>query len=154
MGPDLQSQILYILLPFEQDAKLSENGLVPIIRCDLNKGPLSDYAIVSDPDVSHQLRKGAGYLTTGRSEILAKVTGPYRYEIDPDRNDFGHIREVELLTPHGIANISKIVGSGLRAHSGMMRPPVPITSAHPFRSDPPGDSGLSAHPLLACFALL
>ena len=40
------------------------------------------------------------------------------------------------------------------AYSGMIRPPVPITSAHPFRSDPPGDSGLSAHPFLACFALL
>jgi hypothetical protein len=46
---------------------------------------------------------------------LARVTGPYQYEIDPDRQDFGHIREVELLTPHGIANTSSIVGSGLRA---------------------------------------
>lgn len=50
-----------------------------------------------------------------RMFALAKVTGPYRYEIDPDRNDFGHIREVELLTPHGIANTSKVVGSGLRS---------------------------------------
>ena len=39
------------------------------------------------------------------------------------------------------------------AYSGVIRPPVPITSAHPFRFDPPGDSGPSAHPLLACFVL-
>ena len=39
------------------------------------------------------------------------------------------------------------------AHSGMIRPPNPTASAHPFRSDPPGDSGPSAHPSLACFVL-
>lgn len=52
---------------------------------------------------------------------LARVTGPYRYEIDKEqgeRGDFGHIREVELLTEHGVANTSEIVGSGIRKTLG------------------------------------
>ena len=57
------------------------------------------------------------------------------------------------VPPNQLAHTSPL-GWAHIAHSGMIRPPVPITSAHPFRSDPPGDSGLSAHPLLACFALL
>ena len=35
---------------------------------------------------------------------------------------------------------------GTSAYSGAIRPPVPITSGHPFRFDPAGDSGLSGHP--------
>jgi hypothetical protein len=73
----------------------------------------------------HMLGEGGGWqvgdiilipnMPHRRMFALAKVTGPYRYEIDPEREDFGHIREVKLLTPHGIANTSKIVGSGLRS---------------------------------------
>ena len=47
---------------------------------------------------------------------LAEVTGPYRFEIDPDRGDYGHIREVKLLTPDGVANTS--VGSDIRGTLG------------------------------------
>ncbi len=32
------------------------------------------------------------------------------------------------------------------AYSGVIRPPVPIVSGHPFRFDPAGDSGASGHP--------
>ena len=46
---------------------------------------------------------------------LARITGPYRFEKSDDHDDFGHIREVELLTPHGVANTSPIVGSALRS---------------------------------------
>ena len=46
---------------------------------------------------------------------LVEVTGPYRFEIGSDQGDFGHIREVRLLTPHGVANTSEIVGSALRS---------------------------------------
>ena len=49
---------------------------------------------------------------------LVEVTGPYRFEIDPDQGDFGHIREVRLLTPYGVANTSEIVGSGIRRTLG------------------------------------
>ncbi|MDR6308081.1 restriction endonuclease [Pacificitalea manganoxidans] len=48
---------------------------------------------------------------------LARVTGPYRYEpmtLPDGSQDFGHIREVELLTQNGVANTSHYVGSGLR----------------------------------------
>ena len=33
-----------------------------------------------------------------------------------------------------------------RAYSGVIRPPVPIVSGHPYRFDPAGDSGASGHP--------
>lgn len=49
---------------------------------------------------------------------LVEVTGPYSFEIDPDRSDYGHIREVKLLTPNGVANTSKIVGSDIRRTLG------------------------------------
>ena len=32
------------------------------------------------------------------------------------------------------------------AYSGVIRPPVPIVSGHPYRFDPAGDSGASGHP--------
>ncbi|MCJ8336124.1 MAG: hypothetical protein MJH10_18130, partial [Epibacterium sp.] len=32
------------------------------------------------------------------------------------------------------------------AYSGVIRPPVPIASGHPYRFDPAGDSGASGHP--------
>jgi len=32
------------------------------------------------------------------------------------------------------------------AHSGIIRPLIPITSGHPYRFDPAGDSGASGHP--------
>ena len=35
---------------------------------------------------------------------------------------------------------------GMNAYSGAIRPVIPITSGHPFRFDPAGDSGLSGHP--------
>jgi iron(III) transport system ATP-binding protein len=57
-----------------------------------------------------------------------------------------------VLTQTGTAHLAQRMP--YTAYSGVIRPPIPITSAHPFRSDPPGDSGASAHPLLACFALL
>ena len=46
---------------------------------------------------------------------LVEVTGPYRFEIASGQGDFGHIREVRLLTPNGVANTSQIVGSALRS---------------------------------------
>jgi len=46
---------------------------------------------------------------------IAKVSGGYRFEIAEDHSDYGHIREVELLTgKHGIAKSSILVDSGLR----------------------------------------
>ena len=33
------------------------------------------------------------------------------------------------------------------AYSGVIRPLIPITSGHPYRSDPAGDSGTSGHPV-------
>ena len=38
------------------------------------------------------------------------------------------------------------VYDGMSAYSGVIRPVIPITSGHPFRFDPAGDSGLSGHP--------
>lgn len=49
---------------------------------------------------------------------LVEVTGPYRFEIDEDLNDYGHIREVRVLTPHGVANSSEIVHAGIRKTLG------------------------------------
>ena len=46
---------------------------------------------------------------------LVEIIGPYRFEIAPDQQDFGHIREVKLLTPHGVANTSKFVHSDIRS---------------------------------------
>lgn len=47
---------------------------------------------------------------------LAKVTGPYRFEIAQDVNggDFGHIREVTLITENGVSKTSPFVDSSLR----------------------------------------
>ena len=33
------------------------------------------------------------------------------------------------------------------AYSGVIRPVIPITSGHPYRFDPAGDSGASGHPV-------
>jgi Ca-activated chloride channel homolog len=38
--------------------------------------------------------------------------------------------------------------STVAAYSGVIRPPVPIASGHPYRFDPAGDSGASGHPHL------
>ncbi|MTI15911.1 hypothetical protein E1162_01510 [Rhodobacteraceae bacterium RKSG542] len=46
---------------------------------------------------------------------LVKVTGPYRFQIDHKDHDFGHIREVELLTKQGVANTNPYVDSELRS---------------------------------------
>lgn len=46
---------------------------------------------------------------------LARVTGPYSFQIDPEREDFGHIREVKLLTPQGVANTNNLVHADLRS---------------------------------------
>ena len=76
----------------------------------------------------HRMRGGDGGWQEGdivlipnmphrRMFSLARITGPYRYEpvqVTEKYRDFGHIREVELLTPHGVANSSRHVGSGLR----------------------------------------
>ena len=42
----------------------------------------------------------------------------------------------------------------LVAYSGVIRPPVPIASGHPYRFDPAGDSGASGHPHFGPFKLL
>lgn len=45
---------------------------------------------------------------------ICRITGPYRFEIMPDRGDFGHIRPVELLTgPQGVSNAHPLVSSAL-----------------------------------------
>ncbi len=76
----------------------------------------------------HRMRGGEGGWQEGdivlipnmphrRMFSLARITGSYRYEriqLTETYWDFGHIREVELLTPHGVANSSRHVGSGLR----------------------------------------
>ncbi len=33
------------------------------------------------------------------------------------------------------------------AYSGAIRPVIPLTSGHPYRFDPAGDSGASGHPV-------
>jgi|GEM_PF-4541771 len=40
------------------------------------------------------------------------------------------------------------------AYSGVIRPPVPIASGHPYRFDPAGDSGVFGPPILGPFKLL
>jgi len=79
MAPDLQSQILYILLPFEQDAKLSwKMARYSHHSLRLNKSAFN-MRIVQYPDVIISSAKGS-YLTTGSIRDSAKVTGPYRTE--------------------------------------------------------------------------
>jgi len=45
---------------------------------------------------------------------LSEVVGPYRFEIDPTYRDYGHIREVGLLTPEGVAKASHLVNKDIR----------------------------------------
>lgn len=45
---------------------------------------------------------------------LCRLTGPYSYEIDPELEDFGHIRPVEVLTPGGVSFTNALVSGGLR----------------------------------------
>jgi len=46
---------------------------------------------------------------------LAEVVGPYRFEIDKQHADYGHIRDVKLLTPQGVAKTYYRVNKGIRA---------------------------------------
>ena len=51
---------------------------------------------------------------------LVKITGPYDFKIGSGKNqwgnaDFGHLREVRLLTPEGVSNNSEFVESGIRS---------------------------------------
>jgi hypothetical protein len=46
---------------------------------------------------------------------LVEIVGPYRFEIDKQLRDYGHIREVKLLTPEGVANTSQLVDKGIRS---------------------------------------
>jgi len=48
-----------------------------------------------------------------------------------------------LLRPEGL------YGTRPAAYSGVIRPVIPITSGHPYRFDPAGDSGASGHPVFA-----
>jgi len=106
MALDCKPDSIYIACRSSKDAKLSENGLVPIIRCDLNKGPLSrlcDSAVIQTS--VHQLRKGAR-LSDYRQirEFWPRSQGTLnRYEIDLIEMTSGIFEEVELLTPHGLA---------------------------------------------------
>ena len=52
---------------------------------------------------------------------------------------------MQILKQH--KNIYKLY-AWARAYSGVIRPPVPIASGHPYRFDPAGDSGASGHPHL------
>jgi Restriction endonuclease len=45
---------------------------------------------------------------------LAEVAGPYSFEIQ-GHGDYGHMREVRLLTPNGVANSSHLVSAGIRS---------------------------------------
>lgn len=76
----------------------------------------------------HHMRGGKGGWQKGdivlipnmphrRMFSLARIKSDYRYEpirVEGAYFDFGHIRDVELLTPHGIANQSAHVNSGIR----------------------------------------
>jgi predicted Mrr-cat superfamily restriction endonuclease len=45
---------------------------------------------------------------------LAEVTGSYDFQIS-DREDYGHVRAVRLLTPNGVVNSSHLVTAGIRS---------------------------------------
>lgn len=85
---------------------------------------------------------------------LYRITGPYQYSIDQATitqgfgphcaGDFGHFREVEPLTPGGVANINNLVSSELRsslrcrsrlwwlgAHQGSIEAIIAAAASHP-----------------------
>jgi putative transposase len=61
-------------------------------------------------------------------------------------------KTADVCRRHGISSAtfykykSKYGGMEPSAYSGVIRPPVPIASGHPYRFDPAGDSGASGHP--------
>lgn len=48
------------------------------------------------------------------SFTLCRLAGQYEFALDPAIGDLGHLRQVEVLTPGGVANDHPLVSAGLR----------------------------------------
>ena len=80
---------------------------------------------------------------------LARMPNPQHSEterLDHGPNWLKHTEDGLLLGECRSKLLSPYKAGIICAYSGVIRPPVPMASGHPFRFDPSGDSGVSGHP--------
>lgn len=93
--------------------------------------PLGAY--VSNVRVLYAAKRGQAALVEVRS-----IIGKYAHT---DTVDFGILFDAKIKNA-----LADFLFTRFRAHSGVIRPPIPIASGHPYRFSPATQTGASGHP--------